>query len=157
MLMVKPAYIAAIAGAIVAISVIAYLGLQSQVQVTRSTLTESQPKEITIDMTTQQWRFDVVNISEQNRAKASPSSPQDVFNDLKLTVTKGDTIVLKIKNLDVPHGFGLDEFGINTVTPPGEVTTIKFTANQEGQFTFYCTVFCGTGHPNHKGTLIVQA
>lgn len=155
--MVKSAYIAVIVGAVVAASAIAYLGVQNQVQLAPSPLTGKEVKEITIDMTTQQWRFDVVSISDQNRAKASPSSPQGAFNDLKLTVTKGDTIVLKIKNLDVPHGFGLDEFGINTVTPPVEVTTIKFTASQEGQFTFYCTVFCGTGHPNHKGTLIVQA
>lgn len=155
--MVKSVHIAAIVGAIVAASVIAYLSTQNQVQLAPPSLTGKEEKEITIDMTTRQWRFDVVNISDPNRAKASPSSPQGAFNELKLTVTKGDTIVLKIKNLDVPHGFGLDEFGTNTVTPPGEITTIKFIASQEGQFTFYCTVFCGTGHPNHKGTLIVQA
>ena len=155
--MVKATYIAAIIGAIIAASMAVYLGMQNQIQLPPSSSTEKEAKEITLDMTTQQWRFDVVSISHPDRAKASPSSPEDVFNDLKLTVTKGDTIVLKIRNLDVPHGFGLDEFGINTVTPPAEVTTIKFTASQEGQFTFYCTVFCGTGHPNHKGTLIVQA
>ena len=155
--MVKSIHIAAIVGAIVALSAAAYLGMQNQVQLAPSSLTGNEANEITIDMTTQQWRFDVVSISDSSRAKASPSSPQGTFNDLKLTVTKGDTIVLKIKNLDVPHGFGLDEFGINTVTPPGEITTIKFTASQEGQFTFYCTVYCGNGHPNHKGILIVQA
>ncbi|MGH9909465.1 MAG: cupredoxin domain-containing protein [Nitrososphaerales archaeon] len=155
--MIKSIHIAAIVGAIVAVVTTAYLGMENQVQLAPSPLTENEAREITIDMTTQQWRFDVVGISDQNRARASPSSLQGTFNDLKLTVTKGDTIVLKIKNLDVPHGFGLDEFGINTVTTPGEITTIKFTASQEGQFTFYCTVFCGTGHPNHKGTLIVQA
>lgn len=154
--MVKSMYIAAIVGAIVVASAIVYLSMQSQVQLSPTALTGKEAKEITIDMTTQQWRFDVVTISDQNRAKASSSSPEGAFNDLKLTVTKGDIIVLKIKNLDVPHGFGLDEFGINTVTPPGEIT-IRFTATQEGQFTFYCTVFCGTGHPNHKGILIVQA
>ena len=155
-MMIKSIHIAVIAGAIVALSVIAYLGMQNQLQLAPSLLIGKQAKEVTIDMTTQQWRFDVVSISDHNRARASPSSPQGTFNNLKLTVTKGDTIVLKIKNLDVPHGFGLDEFGINTVTPPGEITTIKFTASQEGQFTFYCTVFCGTGHPKHMGTLIVQ-
>lgn len=155
--MLKSIHVAAILGAIVAVSATTYLSMQNQFQLAPSSLTGNEAKEITIDMTTRQWRFDVVSISDSNRASTSAPSPQGTFNDLKLTVTKGDIVVIKIKNLDVPHGFGLDEFGVNAVTPPGEITTIKFSASQEGQFTFYCTVFCGTGHPNHKGILIVQA
>lgn len=117
------------------------------------------PKEesvVMIEMTTSQWRFDVVSATPSGSASFSSSPPTGKFAKTSITVHTGDTVILRIKNLDVPHGFALEEFGVNTVTPPGQVTEAKFVATKEGSFTFFCTVFCGTGHPNHKGTLMVE-
>lgn len=111
---------------------------------------------VVIEMTTQQWRFDVQNVSPEGSAKFRTNPAGVQFADPLIIVRKGDTIVLRIKNLDVPHGFALEEFGINVFNPPGETIEVKFVAGQAGRFTFFCTVFCGTGHPNHKGTLLVQ-
>lgn len=119
--------------------------------------TQQTPNLVAIEMTTRQWRFDVLSADPPGSAKFSVNQPGDQFADPMITVRKGDTIVLRIKNLDVPHGFALEEFGINVLTPPGEITEVRFVANEIGRFTFFCTVFCGTGHPNHKGTLIVEA
>ena len=117
-----------------------------------------EKKDIVIDMTTQQWKFlPILQASNSGLIRTSVIPEGKAFADTTLTVKKGSPITLRINNLDVTHGFGLDEFGINKITPPGEVTIIKFTATKEGVFTFYCTVFCGTGHPKHKGTLIVEA
>lgn len=120
---------------------------------------EKKNNNVLIDMTTEQWKFLPVKAEPDSNAKLStaPRPNGAAFADTTISVKKGDVVTLRIKNLDVTHGFGLDEFGINETTPPGQVTEIKFTANKEGAFTFYCTVFCGTGHPNHKGTLIVEA
>ncbi|MGH9953615.1 MAG: cupredoxin domain-containing protein [Nitrososphaeraceae archaeon] len=115
---------------------------------------------VVIDMTTQQWKFlPVSSDSDRDIVKLSsiPSTTGDAYADTTISIKKSAIVTLRIQNLDVSHGFGLDEFGINKVTPAGEVTEIQFTADKEGTFIFYCTVFCGTGHPNHKGTLIVQA
>lgn len=118
---------------------------------------------VVIDMTTQQWKFLPIgaNPSRDDQGQGGAillSVPNgDAFADTTISVEKGAALTLRIKNLDVTHGFGLDEFGINKVTPAGEVTEIKFVADKQGIFSFYCTVFCGTGHPNHKGTLIVEA
>lgn len=124
--------------------------------------TQSGPQEtrfespLVIEMTTSQWRFDVVSVTPTGSAGFSSTPPTGRFANATITVHKGDTVVLRVRNLDVPHGFALEEFGVNTTTPPGQVTEVKFVANLEGRFTFFCTVFCGTGHPNHKGTLIVE-
>lgn len=124
--------------------------------------TQSGPQEtrlespLVIEMTTSQWRFDVVSVTPTGSASFSSTPPTGRFANTTITVHKGDTVVLRVRNLDVPHGFALEEFGVNTTTPPGQVTEVKFVANLEGRFTFFCTVFCGTGHPNHKGTLIVE-
>ena len=110
---------------------------------------------VVIEMTMRQWRFDVVSISPPGSATFTANQTSGRFADTTIKVHKGDTVVLRITNLDVAHGFGLVEFGVNVVTPPGQITEVKFIASQAGVFTFFCTVFCGTGHPNHKGTLIV--
>lgn len=123
----------------------------------RARETRQSSNVVTIDMTTRQWRFDVIWVSPPGSASFVVNPPGDQLADPMITVRKGDTIVLRIKDLDVPHGFAIEEFGINAFTPPGEIVEVKFVANQMGHFTFFCTVFCGTGHPNHKGTLIVQA
>jgi heme/copper-type cytochrome/quinol oxidase subunit 2 len=56
---------------------------------------------------------------------------------------------------DVTHGFQLDAFGISAVITPGKITTVNFIAGAPGTYTFYCSVFCGSGHTTMKGTLIV--
>ncbi len=110
---------------------------------------------VVIEMTTRQWRFDVLSENPSGSVLYSSNPPTGEFANTTIVVRKGDTIILHIKSLDVTHGFGLTEFGINAITPPGEITTVKFAASMSGRFTFFCTVFCGTGHPNHRGTLVV--
>lgn len=110
---------------------------------------------VVIEMTTRQWRFDIISVSPSGSVEFSSNPPTGEFANTTIIVHKGETIILHIKSLDVTHGFGLTEFGINVVTPPGEVTTVTFVASISGRFTFFCTVFCGTGHPNHRGTLVV--
>ncbi len=121
---------------------------------------DQQGNVAVIEMTTRQWRFDVVSVSGSVKVRTEPyrlfDRPSGEYANLTIAVRQGDTIILRIKNLDVAHGFGLLEFGVNVVTPPGETTEVKFVASRAGTFTFFCTVFCGTGHPLHKGTLIVE-
>jgi len=149
--------LAAVAGFIYSsLSISSFIGMpQSPVE-----QIDSKDNNVVIDMTTQQWKFLPLSSDRGKdfvRLSSVPSILGDAYADTTISVKKGAAVTLRIKNLDVSHGFGLDEFGINKVTPAGEVTEIKFRADKEGTFTFYCTVFCGTGHPSHNGTLIVQA
>lgn len=75
--------------------------------------------------------------------------------DAPLNVTLGETILLRIHGKDVTHGLSIVEYGINVEIPPGQTIEVTFTADKAGDFTIFCTVFCGTGHPQHKGTLHV--
>lgn len=72
-----------------------------------------------------------------------------------LNVTLGETVLIRVHGLDVTHGFAIVDHDVNIEVPPGQTVEVLFTANRAGDFTIYCTVFCGTGHPQHKGTLHV--
>ncbi len=73
-----------------------------------------------------------------------------------ITVNRGDEVVLRITSTDVEHGFSLATYDIIETLPPGETRTIRFTADQAGEFNFFCSVFCGSGHQSMRGKLVVS-
>ena len=78
------------------------------------------------------------------------------FEPNKLTVRKGDKVKLIITSLDTAHGFAIPEYGVNIVVKAGETVIREFIADKSGQFDFACSVFCGSGHNEMKGRLIVK-
>lgn len=84
------------------------------------------------------------------------TAKQFTFTPESIEVNKGDKVRLIVTSLDVPHGFSIPEYGINERLDPGKPVTIEFTADKEGTFTAFCSVFCGSGHSNMKGKLIVR-
>lgn len=77
------------------------------------------------------------------------------FDPATITVKKGDVVTLVIKSIDVDHGISIPAFNIKQTLKPGETTTVEFVADKVGNHTFFCSVFCGAGHKEMKGTLIV--
>ena len=78
------------------------------------------------------------------------------FEPSVIEVNKGDKVRLTVESLDVPHGFSILEYGINERLDPGKEMKIEFTADKQGTFTFFCSVFCGSGHTGMKGKIIVR-
>ena len=73
--------------------------------------------------------------------------------DLKeITVNKGDTVKVTLKNTEGNHGVKFE--GYNKEVQSDE--TITFVANKTGEFKYACSIFCGTGHDDMTGKLIVQ-
>lgn len=78
------------------------------------------------------------------------------FEPSVIEVNKGDKVRLIVTSLDVPHGISIREYGINERLDVGKPVTIEFTADKQGTFTAFCSVFCGSGHSNMKGKLVVK-
>lgn len=102
---------------------------------------ESKVKEFTV--VAKQFEFDITD-----------SDGNTVVN--KMAVNKGDTVKLTITSSDVTHGFSLNEFGINKVVNAGDTVTVEFVADKTGNFNFFCSVVCGSGHGSMKGILTVN-
>ena len=73
-----------------------------------------------------------------------------------LTLRKGVPVVIEVTALDRVHGFNLPDFGVRYDVVPGTVTRIRFTPDRTGEFVFFCDVFCGDGHEQMSGVLIVK-
>jgi len=73
----------------------------------------------------------------------------------EITVRKGEPVVLELTSEDRTHGFNLPDFGVRTEVKPGAVSRIHLTPDKTGKFSFACDVFCGSGHEDMSGTLVV--
>lgn len=72
-----------------------------------------------------------------------------------ITVREGETVTLRLTGEGVIHEFSLPKYGIKKKVYPGKVTTITFKADKIGEFKFECINFCGEGHEQMTGKLIV--
>ena len=77
------------------------------------------------------------------------------FTPGEITVKKGEPLVLELTSEDRTHGFNLPDFHLRTEIKPGAVTTLRLTPEKTGRFGFACDVFCGSGHEDMGGTLVV--
>jgi cytochrome c oxidase subunit 2 len=75
----------------------------------------------------------------------------------RLTLKKGQRVVLELTSSDVVMGFNLPDFNVRGDMIPGKVTTIEFTPDKTGEFTFLCDIFCGSGHEEMQGKITVVA
>jgi len=77
------------------------------------------------------------------------------YSPARITVKKGQQVSLELVSEDVHHGFNLPDFKVRADLKPGAITRVTFTPDKGGTFTFACDVFCGSGHEDMSGTLVV--
>lgn len=80
------------------------------------------------------------------------------FEPSRIEVTEGERVRLVVKSGDGVHGVEIKKFKVNKRVPRGgEPVTIEFVANAAGEFPILCSEYCGDGHEDMKGTLVVVA
>lgn len=82
------------------------------------------------------------------------------INPERITVNKGDNVTFYVTNLeraeDETHGFTVDNYNVHASVEPGKTSSIKFKADMEGVFPYYCTEFCSALHLEMMGYLMVK-
>lgn len=78
-----------------------------------------------------------------------------VWEPSTLRVKQGELVRLVIHNADVNHPLYIPELGIEAEVPP-EGAVVEFEAKKKGSFFFLCGTYCGEGHAEMQGTLIVE-
>lgn len=80
------------------------------------------------------------------------------FEPSTIEVTEGDHVRLIVQSGDGVHGIGIKKFKVSKVVPRGgEQLTIDFVASAAGTFPILCSEYCGEGHDDMTGTLVVHA
>lgn len=142
-------------------------GEPAQVTITENSQPNAQPNPSAPDNEPETNESDVSNIESEPMMNASQEPSMSIkefnitartweFQPSTITVNRGDTVRLAITSVDVAHGFALSEFNVNTRLEPGQTANVEFVVDQVGQFSFFCSVFCGNGHGGMRGTLIVE-
>jgi len=73
-----------------------------------------------------------------------------------IRLKKGETVILELTTSDRTHGFEAPDLGLNATIKPGAPTRIRVTPARAGTFSFHCNVFCGDGHEDMNGTIVVS-
>jgi cytochrome c oxidase subunit 2 len=107
--------------------------------------------------------------SGQDTPGGSPAQPQEprvieviakrfAFEPAEIEVTVGEKVTLSVRSADGVHGVEIKKFKVKKEIPRGTAPVlIEFTATEAGRFPIVCSEYCGDGHDDMKGTLVVKA
>lgn len=78
------------------------------------------------------------------------------YNPKEIRVKKGQKVRIELTGKDMMHDFMIDELNVKSErVTPGQTVTVEFTADQAGEFEYYCSV--GQHRTQGQvGTLIVE-
>ena len=80
------------------------------------------------------------------------------FEPARIEVTEGERIKLVVRSGDGVHGVQIKKFKVEKKVPRGgDPITIEFVASTAGEFPILCSEYCGDGHEDMKGMLVVAA
>ncbi len=73
----------------------------------------------------------------------------------KMYIQEGKTFLLEVTSLDVIHSFYVPDLGIKIDAVPGITNTFWVRADRGGVYTVQCAEFCGRGHSEMHGEVVV--
>jgi cytochrome c oxidase subunit II len=98
----------------------------------------------------------VVGVGSTEEQVISVKAKKFEFTPSTITVKKGVPVVLELTSEDRVHGFNLPDFKVRAEVKPDGTSRVRFTPDKAGSFTFICDVYCGDGHEDMSGTLVVS-
>ena len=96
------------------------------------------------------------------RLAAQPSNEVSIaaskfeFTPETVKAKVGQPLTFVLTSFDRIHGFKMPEFGIRADIIPDQETRVTITPTKAGSFVFFCDIFCGDGHEDMSGTLVVE-
>ena len=80
------------------------------------------------------------------------------FEPAEIQVSVGERVRLLVRSADGLHGIEIKKVKVAKEIPRGtKPVAIEFTAEEAGRYPILCSEFCGDGHDDMKGTLVVLA
>lgn len=92
------------------------------------------------------------------------SADMSGFSRKEVRVKAGEPVTVRLRSLDSSHHtdgggkhqWAVDELGVNIIAPSLGSSSVTFTPDKAGTYTFYCDICCGgRANPNMSGRLVV--
>ncbi len=106
-------------------------------EIQRGNFTEVGPKRYQVDAVAFMWSFDM---GQGNT----------------VTVPRGAVVDFYVTSRDVMHGYHIDKTLANLMAIPGAVTYARVKFDKAGEYQILCHEYCGLGHQNMVGRIIVE-
>lgn len=69
---------------------------------------------------------------------------------------QGELVRLIVHNADVQHGLVIPELNVLNIDIPPDGAVIEFVPDKVGTFVFFCSYYCGDGHSEMRGKIIIE-
>ena len=80
------------------------------------------------------------------------------FEPAEIQVAVGEAVRLMVRSADGPHGIEIKEMNVKKVLERGaKPVAIDLKPDTAGRFPILCSEYCGEGHDDMKGALVVVA
>jgi cytochrome c oxidase subunit II len=77
------------------------------------------------------------------------------FTPAAIELKVGVPVVLELHSADRKHGFTVPDLKVDAAIDAGGVTRVRIVPDRAGTFEFHCNVFCGSGHEEMSGQIVV--
>ena len=78
-----------------------------------------------------------------------------IFQPDPIEVPTNSTVTFYVTSMDVIHSFTVVGTNTNTMVIPGEVSVMTVEFDEPGRYGIICNEYCGAGHHDMEGELIV--
>jgi cytochrome c oxidase subunit 2 len=78
------------------------------------------------------------------------------FTPAEVRVPAGAEVTFLMTSPDVIHGFHVEGTRLNVMLLPGQVSRVEYTFDEPGEHLILCHEYCGIGHHNMWGKVIVE-
>jgi cytochrome c oxidase subunit 2 len=78
------------------------------------------------------------------------------YTPSEIRVPVGSEVTFVMTSKDITHGIIIEQHDVNLMLLPGQVTRATTTFNRPGTYQMVCHEYCGPGHHNMIGQVIVE-
>ena len=80
------------------------------------------------------------------------------FDPPTIDIAAGEPVRLVVRSADGLHGLAIERLAIRREIPRGgDAIVVDFVAKDAGRYPIVCSEYCGSGHEQMRGTLVVHA
>ena len=78
------------------------------------------------------------------------------FTPAVIQLKVGEPVVLELTSLDRKHGFAVPDLKIDETIEAGKTLRVRVMPDKPATYDFHCSIFCGSGHEEMTGQIVVS-